>query len=66
MSQEGGLSRGTSVGRVEMGGEYLWEKCNNLVSPCKDGKKGIRLIVKHKAGLPKVYRMVVNCETKAL
>lgn len=60
------LEEGPSVGGVEVEGGGQWEKYNNIVSPCQDGKKGIRLIVRYKARLPEVNGMVVNCKTKAL
>ena len=47
-----------------MEGGVQWENYN-IMSPCQDGKKGIRLIVRHMAGLLKVYGMVVNCKIQS-
>lgn len=58
------LEEGLSAGGEEVEGGVQW-KNYNIVSPCQDGKKGIRLILRHMARLLKVYGMVVNCKIQS-
>ena len=58
------LEEGLSAGGEEVEGGVQW-KNYNIMSPCQDGKKGIRLIIRYMAGLPKVYGMVVNCKIQS-